>query len=67
MLFVLLGGYYYIDVEKQLYMEMSTRAKIQAEEIAIIPYYGENVAKKDIPRSSFSCMKIAAHSGRRFY
>jgi two-component system cit operon sensor histidine kinase CitA len=40
-LFVLLGGYYYIDVEKQLYQEMSTRAKIQAEEIAIIPVLRE--------------------------
>ncbi|MFY0856150.1 histidine kinase, partial [Enterobacter roggenkampii] len=36
-LFALLGGYYYADVGKQLYQEMSTRAKIQAEEIALIP------------------------------
>ena len=33
-LFALLGGYYYADVGKQLYQEMSARAKIQAEEIA---------------------------------
>ncbi|MCR2777142.1 hypothetical protein NQ116_19640 [Enterobacter kobei] len=34
-LFALLGGYYYADVGKQLYQEMSARAKIQAEEIAL--------------------------------
>jgi two-component system cit operon sensor histidine kinase CitA len=33
-LFALLGGYYYADVGKQLYQEMSTRAKIQAEDCA---------------------------------
>ncbi|MFB5079607.1 histidine kinase [Enterobacter sp. 10-1] len=48
-LYVLLGGYYYIDAARQLYQEMSTRAKIQAEEIAIIPNLRKSVAEKDIP------------------
>ena len=38
-LFALLGGYYYVDVGRQLYQEMSARAKIQAEEIALIPSF----------------------------
>ena len=65
-LFVLLGGYYYIDVEKQLYMEMSTRAKIQAEEIAIIPVLRENVARKDISAITHFMHKIAARSDASF-
>ena len=65
-LFVLLGGYYYIDVEKQLYMEMSTRAKIQAEEIAIIPVLRENVARKDISAITNFMHKIAARSDASF-
>ena len=65
-LFGLLGGYYYIDVEKQLYMEMSTRAKIQAEEIAIIPVLRENVARKDISAITHFMHKIAARSDASF-
>ena len=33
-LFALLGGYYYVDVGRQLYQEMSARAKIQAEDLS---------------------------------
>ena len=47
-LFALLGGYYYADVGKQLYQEMSTRAKIQAEEIALIPTLRHEVEQKNI-------------------
>ena len=36
-LFALLGVYYYFDASHQLYQEMSARAKIQAEEIALMP------------------------------
>lgn len=47
-LFALLGGYYYVDVGRQLYQEMSARAKIQAEEIALIPTLRKEVEQKDI-------------------
>ncbi|KAA5938019.1 sensor histidine kinase [Pantoea sp. Bo_2] len=47
-LFVLLGSYYYIDSDRQLYQEMSVRAKIQAEEIAIIPDLRQFVAEKNL-------------------
>ncbi len=47
-LFALLGGYYYVDMERQLYQEMSGRARIQAEEIALIPSLRQEVADKDI-------------------
>ncbi|WP_434638761.1 ATP-binding protein [Klebsiella sp. I138] len=65
-LFALLGGYYYTDVEKQLYMEMSTRAKIQAEEIAIIPSLRKSVARKDIPAITQFMNEIAARSDASF-
>lgn len=42
------GGYYYVDVGRQLYQEMSARAKIQAEEIALIPTLRKEVEQKDI-------------------
>lgn len=45
-LFVLLGSYYYVDVGRQLYQEMSTRAKIQSEEIALIPNLRKEVEEK---------------------
>lgn len=66
-LLVLLGGYYYIDVEKQLYMEMSMRAKIQAEEIAIIPVLRENIARKDIPAITNFMQKNSGAQRRQFY
>lgn len=45
-LFALLGVYYYIDASHQLYQEMSTRAKIQAEEIALMPDLRRQVIQK---------------------
>ena len=65
-LFALLGGYYYADVGKQLYQEMSTRAKIQAEEIAIIPTLRNEVEQKDIKAIHSFMQKIAAHSDASF-
>ena len=65
-LFALLGGYYYADVGKQLYQEMSTRAKIQAEEIALMPDLRRQVIQED-PQSLTSFMqKIAARSDASF-
>lgn len=65
-LFMLLGSYYYIDVGRQLYQEMSLRAKIQAEEIAIIPGMSEMAAKKDIPAIHKFMKKIAQRSDASF-
>ena len=65
-LFALLGVYYYIDASHQLYQEMSTRAKIQAEEIALMPDLRRQVIEED-PQSLTSFMqKIAARSDASF-
>ena len=65
-LFALLGVYYYIDASHQLYHEMSTRAKIQAEEIALMPDLRRQVIQED-PQSLTSFMqKIAARSDASF-
>lgn len=65
-LFALLGGYYYVDVGRQLYQEMSTRAKIQAEEIAIIPTLRKEVEEKDIKAIREFMFKIAVRSDASF-
>ena len=65
-LFALLGGYYYADVGKQLYQEMSTRAKIQAEEIALIPTLRHEVEQKNIIAIHDFMQKISAHSDASF-
>jgi two-component system, CitB family, cit operon sensor histidine kinase CitA len=65
-LFVLLGVYYYQDVSRQLYQEMSTRAKIQAEEIAIIPNLRKAVADKDIPAINQFMHQVVLHSDASF-
>lgn len=65
-LFALLGSYYYIDVGRQLYQEMSVRAKIQAEEIAIIPSLRKQVADKNIPAIHDFMQKLAARSDASF-
>lgn len=65
-LFVLLGVYYYKDVGRQLYQEMSARAKIQAEEIAIIPSLRQSVADKDIRAIAQFMHKVVAHSDASF-
>ena len=65
-LFALLGGYYYADVGKQLYQEMSTRAKIQAEEIALIPTLRNEVEQKNINAIHDFMQKISAHSDASF-
>ena len=65
-LFALLGVYYYIDASHQLYQGMSTRAKIQAEEIALMPDLRRQVIQED-PQSLTSFMqKIAARSDASF-
>ncbi|CAM8679407.1 histidine kinase [Kluyvera sp. M-M157-B] len=65
-LFALLGSYYYIDVGQQLYQEMSGRAKIQAEEIAVIPSLRKQVTEKNVPAIRDFMQKIAARSDASF-
>ena len=65
-LFALLGSYYYIDMGRQLYQEMSGRAKIQAEEIAIIPSLRKQVADKNIPAIHDFMQKLATRSDASF-
>ena len=65
-LFALLGSYYYIDMGRQLYQEMSGRAKIQAEEIAIIPSLRKQVADKNIPAIHDFMQRLAARSDASF-
>lgn len=36
-LFSIVGIYYYQDIQRQLYDDMGIRAKVQADEIALIP------------------------------
>ncbi|MDJ1653239.1 sensor histidine kinase [Raoultella sp. Ech2A] len=65
-LFALLGVYYYFDASHQLYQEMSTRAKIQAEEIALMPNLRQQVARRDPQAINAFMQEIAAHSDASF-
>ncbi|AIR04874.1 histidine kinase [Cedecea neteri] len=65
-LFAMLGTYYYFDVGRQLYQEMSTRARMQAEDIALIPSLRESVEKKDIPAIHDFMQKLVIHSDASF-
>nr|WP_318383991.1 sensor histidine kinase [uncultured Enterobacter sp.] len=65
-LFAFLGGYYYVDVSRQLYQEMSARAKIQAEEIALIPSLRHDVEKKNISAITDFMHQISRHSDASF-
>lgn len=66
LLFILLGGYYYFDVKRQLFQEMSNRAKIQAEEIALIPSLRQAVAKKTMREIKPFMQKLAMRSDASF-
>jgi len=65
-LFALLGSYYYVDVGRQLYQEMSARAKIQSEEIALIPTLRQDVQDKDINAINTFMQKLVKHSDASF-
>lgn len=65
-LFALLGVYYYFDASHQLYQEMSARAKIQAEEIALMPDLRQQVAREDALATKPFMQNIAAHSDASF-
>jgi len=61
-LFSLTGVYYYHDIERQLYEDMGIRAKVQAEEIALIPSLITAVENKDISAINSLMRNISAHS-----
>jgi len=65
-LFIALGIYYYQGIDQQLYQEMGIRAKIQAEEIAVMPRLSQVVEEKNIPAINKIMYKIAPHSDASF-
>jgi len=65
-LFTALGVYYYLDVSRQLYQEMSSRARIQAEEISLIPSLREAVRQRNIPVINTFMTGMARHSDASF-
>ncbi|MFS2224637.1 ATP-binding protein [Pantoea sp. B65] len=66
LLFSLLGFYYYLDVDRQLYEEMGTRARIQAEEIAVIPNLRQEIKAHNIPAITQLMNNINRHSDASF-
>jgi two-component system cit operon sensor histidine kinase CitA len=64
-LFIALGVYYF-DASRQLYQEMSARAKIQAEEIALMPDLRQQVSRQDPQAIQAFMQQIAAHSDASF-
>lgn len=65
-LFVLLGGYYYVSITQQLYQAMSMRAKVQADEIALIPELKKEVADHNILAIKTLMQAIAQRSDASF-
>ncbi len=56
--FALLGGYYYVDVSRQLYQEMSARAqKYRRKRSPLIPSLRKKVEQKDINEFTILCRK----------
>ncbi|MBP2167424.1 two-component system cit operon sensor histidine kinase CitA [Erwinia toletana] len=66
LLFSLLGFYYYLDIDRQLYDEMGVRAKIQAEEIAVIPDLNQAIKTRDIAAIARLMNNITHHSDASF-
>lgn len=61
-LFSVVGIYYYYDIERQLYEDMGIRAKVQAEEIALIPSLISAVENKDISQINSLMRNISSRS-----
>jgi len=61
-LFSIVGIYYYHDIERQLYEDMGVRAKVQAEEIALIPSLISAVENRDFSEINSLMKNISAHS-----
>lgn len=66
LLFSLLGFYYYLIVERQLYDEMGVRAKIQAEEIAVMPDLKRAIENNNAAAVYQLMNNIAEHSDASF-
>ncbi|MEE3662890.1 sensor histidine kinase [Brenneria sp. g21c3] len=62
LLFSILGVYYYYDIERQLYDDIGMRARVQAEEVALIPSLVTAVEYNDIPAIKKLMNNIAARS-----
>ncbi|MCG8708248.1 sensor histidine kinase [Brenneria sp. 4F2] len=62
LLFSILGVYYYYDIERQLYDDIGMRAKVQAEEIALIPSLVLAVEYNDTSAINKLMNNIAARS-----
>jgi len=65
-LFVLLGSYYYVSINQQIYQAMSMRAKVQAEEIAQIPDLKKEIADHNIQAIQSLMQTIASKSDASF-
>lgn len=63
---LVLGGMYYTSFSRQLYEHMGERAKIQAEEIALIPTLRLDVLKNDTEAIKLLMEKLAARSDASF-
>ena len=61
-LFSIVGIYYYQDIQRQLYDDMGIRAKVQADEIALIPSLINAVENKDISAINHLMKNVSAHS-----
>lgn len=61
-LFSIVGIYYYQDIQRQLYEDMGIRAKVQADEIALIPSLINAVENKDISAINHLMRNVSAHS-----
>lgn len=61
-LFSIVGIYYYQDIQRQLYDDMGIRAKVQADEIALIPSLINAVENKDISAINYLMKNVSAHS-----
>lgn len=64
--FILLGTFLYIEFSQQLYDGMGERAKIQAEEIAIIPSLRRYVQEKDTDSIKLLMNQLADKSDASF-
>ncbi|MGL4792138.1 MAG: ATP-binding protein [Aeromonas jandaei] len=63
---LVLGGMYYASFSRQLYEHMGERAKIQAEEIALIPTLRLDVLENDTGAIKSLMEKLAARSDASF-
>lgn len=66
LLLSMLAVYYYIDLDRQLYEDLGRRAKIQAEEISVIPDLKKAVEQNNIAAINHLMTDIVHHSDASF-